>query len=455
MSKLFSKIVSIIICLSLIFCVTGCGKKDDKQPDREKEKTIKFLHIWPEHSKVITKITNDFMAENKDVRVQILTSDYSNIGTTINTQILSQNLPDIFFYWAYGAQGYANNKVVLDLTPYLSGWKESFINNGDISWGSAKVGDGYYAMPWRQTANIMIYNKDMFEQEGWTIPTTYQEFEELLIKIRAYNTSARFSPIATSTVNGGNMLQFYYMLMNFSTLMQETYKDANYKNGLRKASITENEYSAKMLDKIKSFYDKGYLGEEGKSVETAVRNFMDGNSAMLYQNFNNVDVIGEVEFEWDYFAIPAPKGVDYRYIYDSYDSLYVAKTSKNVEACIRFLKYLSRSDVMEYFANQTNSIVPVSVTYEKEKNNSLSRILSTMGSPLLLQEDIKYSTGSIQDSLVEMYSKYIFGHSKMTSLEIVNKVDGLYENCIKDAGLQRVDSQKAFNTTLDYSWLKV
>lgn len=456
MKKTLTRFICSALCIVSCFVSASCDNfSNSEAPGRQDKQTIKFLHIWPEHSNVIQKIVNDFTAVNSNIKVDIIISDYNNVGTTINTQILSQSLPDIFFYWAYGAKGYAENDVALDLTPYLDGWKDTFVGNGDISWGSAKVGDGYYAMPWRQTANIMIYNKTLFAENGWEIPETFEEFEELLKTIRAFSSSSSFSPVVTSTAGGGNLLQFYSMLGNFSNLIQESYKDPNWKSGLVKTSDTEKEYIAKMLDKVADFYAKGYLGSEGKSVETAARNFIEGNAAMIYQNFNNVDVFGEVEFDWGYFAIPGPAGLDYRYIYDSYDSLFVSKTTKNADACVKFLKYLSSKEVMQYFANATNSIVPVDITYDTARNNELASVLATMGSPLLLQENIQYSTASIQASQSELIANYIFGNSKHTSREIVNNIVEWTEYCMGEYGFSPVEPAVAFDATKNYTWLEI
>lgn len=451
------KILKIIICvfLSIACCLltVACGNNEQSGSGRQSKQTIKFLHIWPEHANVIQKIVNDFTAENPNIKIDILVSDYNNIGTTINTQILSQSLPDIFFYWAYGAKGYAENDVALDLTPYLSGWKDTFVGNGDISWGSAKVGNGYYAMPWRQTANIMIYNKTLFAENNWQIPTSFQEFESLLETIKSHSSSS-FSPVVTSTVGGGNLLQFYSMLENFTNLINDTCSDPNWKNGLVKISDTEKEYKAKMLDKIADFYSKGYLGSEGKSVETAARNFIEGNAAMIYQNFNNADLFGDVEFDWGYFAIPGPEGLDYRYIYDSYDSLFVSKNTKNREACIKFLKYISSREVMEYFANATNSIVPVEITYNSARNNELASVLATMGDVRLIQDSIQYSAANIAPQANELMANYIFGNSKLTSSEIINRIIRWTEESIREAGFNVYDPVKPFDITKDYSWLE-
>ena len=45
--------------------------------------------------------------------------------------------------------------------------------------------DGVYAVPYAANAAGILYNKDMFEENGWEIPETWNEFLELLDTIQA------------------------------------------------------------------------------------------------------------------------------------------------------------------------------------------------------------------------------------------------------------------------------
>ena len=44
---------------------------------------------------------------------------------------------------------------------------------------------GTYALPYMANAAGVLYNRDMFEEHGWTIPTTWDEFTALCEKIEA------------------------------------------------------------------------------------------------------------------------------------------------------------------------------------------------------------------------------------------------------------------------------
>ena len=48
---------------------------------------------------------------------------------------------------------------------------------------SMKVDDNYYAMPWHKQAMGIIYNKGLFDEKGWEVPTTFTEYYALCNKI--------------------------------------------------------------------------------------------------------------------------------------------------------------------------------------------------------------------------------------------------------------------------------
>lgn len=460
MKKILKRIVLIILSLVLVFAFVACGGGDDDGdgPGRTKVKTIKFLHIWQEHSAVFTKIANDFMAENEDIIVDISISDYSNIATVLNSQIISQSLPDVFFYWTNQIQGYIAAGALADLSPYTEGWIDTYIDDGAPSWGLAKRGTAYYSVPLRQSGNVIVYNKTLFDEKDLEVPTTYQEFETLLQTVRGFSNLSSYSPVAVSGANGGYLIDFWYMLNNFHALLQESYKDPNFASGLIDDSDQVSlKYSAKTLDKIADLYSKGYFGQaEGKSDETAVRNFKEGNAAMVYMNYNNINLLGDVEFEYGYFSVPGPSGMDYNYLRSDYDGFCVAKTSKNKDAAVRFLKYLTSKDVMQYFANATSSIVPVEgVEYEDPINQQLANVLNSSGTALLNQSEITYSTGGIQNDVVEAVYDIIYGKSSYTTLKVAEKISDWYADCIDEAGLERYAPAKAIDETKDYSWLEI
>jgi ABC-type glycerol-3-phosphate transport system substrate-binding protein len=299
LKKLFSSVMAVAMLCSTVACDNGGGTGGGTGGggDRIRQKTISWLHIWPEHSAAMTKMANDFMSKNPDIKIDIQQSTHSDVKDYLNMQILSGTLPDVFFYWTNGMSPFVEYEAVMDLTPYTDGWKDTFINDGE-SWEIANIEGKYYNMPFRATGYTIVYNKTLFESLDVQVPTTIQEFETVLEKIRKSVTNQAFSPLAATGVPGGTLPQLYTAFCNFVALQNEQYKDPAYTSGLLASDDTQLDLSAKVLDKLRDWVGKGYFGyAEGKSERTAITNFVQGNAAMVLMNNNNLYLLEDMDEE--------------------------------------------------------------------------------------------------------------------------------------------------------------
>jgi raffinose/stachyose/melibiose transport system substrate-binding protein len=404
----------------------------------------------------MTKMANDFMSKNPDIKIDIQQSTHSDVKDYLNMQILSGTLPDVFFYWTNGMSPFVEYEAVMDLTPYTDGWKDTFINDGE-SWEIANIEGKYYNMPFRATGYTIVYNKTLFESLDVQVPTTVQEFETVLEKIRKSVTNQAFSPLAATGVPGGTLPQLYTAFCNFVALQNEQYKDPAYTSGLLARDDTQLDLSAKVLDKLRDWVGKGYFGyAEGKSERTAITNFVQGNAAMVLMNNNNLYLLEDMdeEIEIGFTSIPAPAGIDYKYVYGGFDGFAIANNTKYPEECVRFLKYLSNVDVQQEFANSEFSIMAVDgVQYSDPDQIAMSIAMRDVGNAKLAQPDIKYSVGSYGDENSSLALNFLLGKSNKTAAQVIATIDSNNTKAVKDAGLNRVARTHPYPADADYSWL--
>lgn len=452
-----SKIIMALTSLLMVGGLVGCGGEATSHSSRVKKEKIKFLHIWSECSQEMTKIVNDFMSENPNIEVEVIVSDYTNISTYLNNQILSHSLPDVFFYWSNQVGGYVQMDVVEPLNNYMDGWKETFINNGE-AWDLSKVGDKYYSVPFRCTGEMIVYNKTLFEEHNITYPTNIQEFEDTLVSLRKITTNPSFSPMCVSGISGGSLVKFYTAFQNFQCLLCESYKDPAYSTGLLEDDDESRTLEGRMLDKLKDWNNKGYFGQaDGKTKDTTIRNFLEGNAAMIQLNNNNLYLLNDLEdVELGYGTIPAPRGLDYTYVPSDFDGFSISKESRHKEAAAKFLKYLTSKQVGQYFTEKTDSIMAVDgIEYKNDVQREINVALKDCGKGEFTQNDVQYSTSNINDKNSEAILKYILGKSKYTSgKEVVDFIWNNYLTAITDAGLKPV-KRTIPKLTADFSWLDI
>ena len=97
----------------------------------------------------------------------------------LKTSMASGNPPDLFFMWGGSiAEPFVDAGQVMDLAPYY----EKYNWNGKYApWVVDRITlDGkLYGVPYHALGMGFWYRKDIFEQNGWTAPTTFAEQEAL------------------------------------------------------------------------------------------------------------------------------------------------------------------------------------------------------------------------------------------------------------------------------------
>ena len=133
-----------------------------------------------------------------------------------------------------------------------------------------------YSLPMQLTTNGVWYNKQMFAEHGWNVPTTWQEFQDLCVDIK----EAGIQPLAC---NGADKWPITRWIMLYADRMEgeNVHLDASQnKNGrsFRDPIFVEAATEAQKM------FQNGYFGEGFNTVEasTQYQMFLTGQTAMMY-----------------------------------------------------------------------------------------------------------------------------------------------------------------------------
>ncbi len=145
---------------------------------------VELVSYKPEAVAAFEKIAERFNETHTDIRLKI---DSPNEAMTIlKTRFIREDYPDIV-----GIGGDINYSNFLDAELFmdisdlaeLGQVKQSYL---DIDKELEFIPqEGVYALPYAANAAGILYNKDMFEENGWQIPNTWEEFTALCEKIQA------------------------------------------------------------------------------------------------------------------------------------------------------------------------------------------------------------------------------------------------------------------------------
>ena len=175
-----TKYLSVLLTASMGCAVvlSGCG-------DPYGGKThIEIINYKQEATDYFDALEEEFNATHDDI---VLTIDSPNDASTIlRTQFIREDYPAIIgtggdINYSY----YIDAEILADVSDYpgLENIKQSYLDIGEAL--EIVPTDGVYGVPYAANAAGILYNRDMFEEHGWEIPTTWDELIALCEEIQS------------------------------------------------------------------------------------------------------------------------------------------------------------------------------------------------------------------------------------------------------------------------------
>ena len=149
---------------------------------------------------------------------------------------------------------------------------------------------------------VMVYNKTLFEENGWEIPSTYAELKDLCAKIAEQGITPWFMPGADGWQH---QLAFFQLGGVYEEATPGLYDALN----TNQATFADNEKMLEVLNEFKELSDAGYFGEDwiGTDSTNLGNEFGDRNIAMAMANSSYIQQIKDdtgTEDEFGMFLIP-------------------------------------------------------------------------------------------------------------------------------------------------------
>ena len=309
----FGKAVTFIAVLFVTgLLLAACGGEGDDSGSSESssgDKTVEFMHLWPEgssaqHNKVVNEIIEDFEAENEGVSIDLEVLSNEQYKDKIKVLSTSEGLPDVGMTWAAGymepyVEGnmYASLDDAIEKDDFVSGTTEAFA-----------VDDKTYGLPLELNISTIFYNKEIFEEYGLEEPQTLEELNEVVASLNENGVN----PIALGNKDAWTGSMWYMYLANRlggdeDVITQAINREISFEDP---ALVQAAEEVQKLVD-ADSFVNgfNGLADEEAKSM------FM-GEQAAMYliatwdlPNFTtNEDVPQEFRDKVGYFKFPTVDG---------------------------------------------------------------------------------------------------------------------------------------------------
>lgn len=168
-----------LCCAAASMALSGCGNSADNGKIQ-----IEIVQYKPEAANYFTTVEEEFNATHDNIHLKI--SSPNDAMTILKTRFIREDYPDIIgiggdINYSY----FVDAQILADISDYAG---LADINQGylDIDEALKFVPmDGVYAVPYVANAAGILYNRDMFEEHGWTIPQTWDELITLCENIQS------------------------------------------------------------------------------------------------------------------------------------------------------------------------------------------------------------------------------------------------------------------------------
>ncbi|WP_433708811.1 ABC transporter substrate-binding protein [Paenibacillus illinoisensis] len=367
------KAASIVMASLLSISLTACGSGGSDSGtaaggDSKGSKVTLELAISKssQDSAFIQQDILDEFEKQTNVRVNLQLIPAEQTTTVLQTKLAVDETPDIIQYNLASAVTDLNlerNFEILDNEP----WASRIVNKDVLS-----SGGHLYSFHVSQDTGMqgVVYNKQIFEDLGLSIPTNYEEFLAICEKIKASGITPVFMPYKDAwAANIWPAAAF----ADFAAKNDPTFFDDLNSNKKKWSDIPEFKT---FLEQQYEVYTKGYTNTDvlSDSYDMAVGKFLNKEVAMMFMGDWLIEGVAEQDPSMELGVFPIPSSQDASLGASPLGGqLFIPKKSKHLEEAKQFLDFIASKEVAQkivdskgYVSNFSDVTTPELPAYKQD-----------------------------------------------------------------------------------------
>lgn len=333
--------------------------------------TLDFFQFKGEALEDFEEIIAAFEAENPDI--DVVQNQVADSETLIRTLLVKDRTPDVITLNANGSFGdlseagvfydFSDEPVLETINP---GVQEILAQLGGVPGEVNSLG-------YVNNANGIIYNREIFAEQGLEVPETWDE----LIALCDTLVARGITPFATSLAENWtpmpswNGIGAYYTQDGFFEQMRAAAETVGPDGPVSfEAALPE------AMQRQAQLFEYSQDGYRGASYDDSTALFANGGAAMMLQGIWALSPVKAVNPDIDaaIFPYPVPEDPADRMLVSGVDvAVTMARDTPQREEALRFIEFLFRPDVIERFAASQN-MVPSVVDAELSDDPALQSI---------------------------------------------------------------------------------
>lgn len=322
--------------------LAGCGNQDNSGKTE-----IELVQYKPEAVEVFKKLEEKFNSTHDDIHLKI---DSPNDAMTIlKTRFVREDYPDILGIGGEINYSYFIDSDILADVSDFDGLSE--VNQGyvDILEGLEFVPtEGTYGVPYVANAAGILYNREMFKEHGWEIPTTWEELMTLC-----------------DTIQSEGILPFYFGFKDTWTCLapwNSLAVDLAPSDVCQQVNAGEAKFAKEYKETAEKMLQLVQYGEEGPfayGYNDACTAFANGESAMFAIGSYAVPQIKSVnpDMDIDSFVTPGSDSADGNTLNSGVDLMFaVTEDCENKEAAYEVIRFLMEDENIQAYLDDQNAV---------------------------------------------------------------------------------------------------
>lgn len=395
------KVLAAVLCVSMAAGIlTGCkgsGTEESKKSEFAGE-TLSILVSagWMDNR---YDETIDRFEDKYGVTVDLQTIPAEQYSDLLQSKLTTDSCADIFWIQS---NPFAIESVIVNPEEYCidftgAEWADIM---PETRLSSCEYNDKLYGLQIYHNSPdfVLVYNKTLFEGNGWKIPKTYEEFKKLCGEIKVEGITPWFMPGADGWQH---QLAFFQIGGAYEAAQPGLYDALN----TNKATFSGNKQMGAALEEFKEFSDLGYFGDDwiGTDSTNIVNAFGDRDCAMALSGSGIIKEISEETDSEDKFGMFLEPFADNQYFptNPSGPTMFGYKKSEHPELVKAFFDFVTTTESLQEILDNSPVFTNLDVKDDKleqhwlpEEEEFMKGITDEQKKTPVLQTGTKYTNDS-------------------------------------------------------------
>lgn len=402
--------------------------KSDKEIKKEKKIVVWIATATRDQFDIAQKmIINSFADADFEVELKmvgagtVMPATLTGFGPDVAIQ-LNYTMPTNF---AYRNAGY-------DLTQFQD-FSEVAGNFAPGAMEYFEYEGGIYALPDEMSFPVLFYRKDILEDMGLKVPTTWEELEAMLPYLQGENMMMYFTTTDSTVLGGASQTTTKQINPIFTSLLYQRGIELYSEDGTR--SNLDSKEALLTFKKWTEYYSKDSLPV---SISIVTR-FRTGDVPVMITDYTNMNTIfaaaPEIDGQWSIAPIPGTvksDGTVDKSVNCNVGAAMILKGSveKNDTAneAWEFLKWWTSKDTQLTYSKEQKTILGDSGNYPVANLEAIKEMATELGFLDAVEETLKWSRGIPQVPGGYISGRYVENSFLRVYNENLDPVDTLYSN---------------------------